>query len=278
MKAALVIQNCPAGAFDHNLSQTLAFATSAADQGATLVVFPEMNLTGYLTRAPIQDLCRPVTPELTRPFKELAEQKNITILTGLAEKGSAFPENSSKAGFNDIFASHLIFTPDGNMQVYRKIHTAPFEKQFFSAGNRTVMFETCGFKIGIQLCYDAHFPEFSLSLATKGVDIICIPHASPRNTPEDKYDSWLRHLTARAFDNGVYIAACNQTGDNGKGLNFPGLCLLIGPDGRIIYKSTDPEPAIHMINFEKKQLSDVRNHQMRYFLPQRRNDLFNLTD
>ncbi len=71
--------------------------------------------------------------------------------------------------------------------------------------------------MGIQLCYDAHFPELSTRMAVNGADIIFMPHASPRGTPSQKLTSWLRHLTARAFDNGVFIVACNQNGDNQKG-------------------------------------------------------------
>ena len=111
-------------------------------------------------------------------------------------------------------------------------------------------------------------------MALKQADVIFIPHASPRGSSQDKYNSWIRHLTARAYDNGLYIAACNQTGDNLKGLVFPGISLLIGPDGNIIYKSIDQKEGVHIIHLEQSALDQVRSHKMRYFLPHRRNDLF----
>jgi len=113
-------------------------------------------------------------------------------------------------------------------------------------------------------------------MALKQADIIFIPHASPRGSSQEKYDSWIRHLRARAFDNGLYIAACNQTGDNTKGLFFPGISILIGPDGNILYKSIDETPGIHIIKIEKAVLDEVRSHKMRYFLPNRRSDLFKI--
>ncbi len=274
IKAALVIQNCPAGEFGHNLDSTLKLVSTAAKKKAKLVVFPEMNLTGYLTGPEIKNISRPVNKELTERFTTLATKYKIDILVGLAEQSQ-----------NSIYASHLIFSSDGLIEKYRKIHTAPFEKKYFTHGNRVVVFSAFGFKFGIQLCYDAHFPELSLSMALKGADVILIPHASPRGTSQEKFDSWTRHLRARAFDNGVYVAACNQAGTNNMGLEFPGLCLLIGPDGNILYQSVnDPKNnlqpsdknSIHIIELNKAVIEHVRMHKMRYFLPNRRSDLFRL--
>ncbi|NOX32549.1 MAG: amidohydrolase, partial [Deltaproteobacteria bacterium] len=174
------------------------------------------------------------------------------------------------------YASHLFFNPKGAFDIYRKIHTAPFEKQYFKAGNKIMVFQSHGLTFGIQLCYDAHFPELALSMALKKADIIFIPHASPRGSSREKYESWIRHLTARAFDNGLYIAACNQTGDNLKGLLFPGISIFIGPDGKVIYKSVEKKEGIHIINIKKGLLNRVRSHKMRYFLPNRRSDLFKI--
>jgi predicted amidohydrolase len=52
--------------------------------------------------------------------------------------------------------------------------------------------------------------------------------------PAEKFESWMRHLPARAFDNGVFVGACNPVGENGAGLSFPGVALLLGPDGRLM--------------------------------------------
>jgi N-carbamoylputrescine amidase len=111
-------------------------------------------------------------------------------------------------------------------------------------------------------------------MAVQGADIIFIPHASPRGSSQEKYQSWMRHLTARAFDNGIVIAAVNQTGDNTRGLIFPGLALVIGPDGNIISKFIDPNERLHIVDIDLDLLDRVRSHRMRYFLPNRRTDLF----
>lgn len=264
IKAALIIQNCIAGAFENNFESSLTYIQKAHHNGACFIVFPEMNLTGYLSNASIHEISRPIEGNWVDILKKTAVELNITILIGIAEKNQA----------DNIFAAHLIFSPDGTLKKYQKIHTAPFEKKFFLAGSSTDVFESQGLKFGVQLCYDAHFPELSLSMATQNADIIFIPHASPRGTPQEKYDSWIRHLRARAFDNGLYIAACNQIGDNLSGLNFPGISLFIGPDGNIISSSLVNEEDMHFIEIDKSFLKEIRSHKMRYFIPNRRNDLF----
>ncbi|MCK5350452.1 MAG: amidohydrolase [Desulfobacula sp.] len=266
IKAALIVQNCIAGNFKKNLESTLQFISSASEKSAKIIIFPEMNLTGYVSSPDITSICKPINDDLVDLFSTKAKDLKITILVGLAEKTTG----------KKIYASHLVFNPSGSFEIYRKIHTAPFEKKHFTAGDKIPIFKSHGFKFGIQLCYDAHFPELSLAMALKKADIIFIPHASPRGSAQEKYDSWIRHLRARAFDNGLYIAACNQTGDNSKGLSFPGISMLIGPDGNVIYKSLDETQGIHIINMEKAVLDQVRSHKMRYFLPNRRSDLFKI--
>ena len=264
IKAALVVQNCLAGNYEKNLESTKNFIGIAIEKGAQLIVFPEMNLTGYMVNDDICSVSRAVTEDMLNLFRDIAKISQATIMVGLAEKTQD----------KNIYASHFVFNPNGSSDVYRKIHISPFEKKYFSAGNQISIFNSHDLIFGVQLCYDAHFPELSQAMALKQADIIFIPHASPRGTSQEKFDSWARHLRARAFDNGLYIAALNQTGDNMKGLSFPGICLLIGPDGNVVYKSIDDSEEVHIITIKKTVLSDVRSHPMRYYLPNRRTDLF----
>ncbi len=264
IRTALVIQNCRLGRFDENLDQCLELIGQAASKGASIVVFPEMNLTGYAAGPGIREIARPIDEQWTGAISRAAAQLNITVLAGIAENGET----------QGIRATHLVFSPAGKMDLYRKIHLAPQENGTCSPGNRIRVFEACGIRFGIQLCYDAHFPELSLAMALEKADIIFMPHASPRGTPEEKLDSWMRHMTARAFDNGLYIAAVNQCGDNGAGLSFPGVALVIGPDGLLKSKRVNGCNAIHMADIDPDLLHAVRSHRMRYFLPNRRTDLF----
>ncbi len=268
IKLALVLQNSIPGDTDRNLQSSIEFLRKAASYNATIVVFPEMNITGYLSGKEIKTFAETIPGKTTNTLCREAKSKSITILAGMAEKDKN----------NNIFSTHFAAMPDGSIFIYRKIHIAPPEKAVFSMGDKIEICKTNELKFGIQLCYDAHFPELSTTMAVKGADIIFFPHASPRGTPEEKFKSWMRHLRARAFDNGLFIAACNQVGKNKKGLSFPGVAVVIGPDGNIIKKHISDTESLVMADIEQTMLNRVRDHKMRYFLPNRRNDLFNIVE
>jgi len=136
------------------------------------------------------------------------------------------------------------------------------------------VFDVKGCTFGIELCYDTHFPELSTLLTLKGAEIIFCLHASPRGTPEQKHRSWLRHLTARAYDNGVFIVACNQTGANGDGLEFPGIALVLNPSGEVIAEHVSGEEGVLFADLRAADLAHVRENRMRFFLPNRRPGLY----
>jgi N-carbamoylputrescine amidase len=161
------------------------------------------------------------------------------------------------------------------MEAYRKLHLAAPEKAFYTPGDQVPVFHAPGCAFGIQLCYDSHFPEISSIMAARGAEILFMPHASPRGRASQKNRSWLRHLPARAFDNGVFVVACNQWGENAQGLVFSGNALVLGPTGKVIQKN-DSGGCEHMLVVDLKadDLIAVRQHPMRYFFPNRRPDLY----
>ena len=264
LRVAAAIFNSPVGKNRENLDRMAAWIAAASKQGAGIVCFPELCITGYCTRDDIRSAAEPIPGQSSQQLLQLARDNQISILAGLAERGES----------NDIFASQVVVTPEGALGVYRKIHIAPPEQDIFSPGKTVPLFEISGGKIGVQLCYDAHFPDLSTCMAVEGADILFLPHASPRGTSAEKYNSWMRHLTARAFDNGVFIVACNQTGDNQNGLQFPGVAVMIGPDGQVLDKQFNNKDAILVVDLKSEDLAAVRNHRMRYFLPNRRPSIY----
>ncbi|MBT8350583.1 MAG: nitrilase [Deltaproteobacteria bacterium] len=266
IRIAVVISNSPVGEISHNLDALASRVKEAKKKGAALICFPEMNITGYSTRKIIIDAAQVIPGPLTEGLIELAEKENMIILAGLAEK--------NKKG--RIFAGHMVLSPQGLSGTYRKLHIAPPEQKLFSPGRKIPLFEFHGVKFGIQLCYDAHFPELSTQMALKGAEVIFFPHASPRGTPDEKFTSWMRHLTARAYDNGIFVVACNQVGENGTGLSFPGIAVVIDPSGNLIAKDISGKEKMIIVDLKAVDLSRVRNHKMRFFLPHRRSDVFSL--
>jgi N-carbamoylputrescine amidase len=264
IRIAAVIFNSAVGQVRHNLARMLPWIKKAKKEGADLICFPELNVTGYSTKPEIQGCAESIPGPISERLVQMAHENQIVILAGMVEKDEK----------GRIFASHLVVTPKNVSGIYRKTHIAPPERDIFTPGNSVPLFEVEGVKLGIQLCYDAHFPELSTRMAVDGADIIFMPHASPRGTPPEKLASWLRHLTARAFDNSVYIVACNQNGDNLKGLEFPGVAVIIDPSGDVLKDNVSGQEAMIVADLKADVLAAVRGHRMRYFLPNRRPELY----
>jgi len=264
IRIAVVIFRSVTGDVRRNLDAMQPWIKASQEAGAAVVCFPEMNITGYSNLREIIDSAEPVPGPISRDLSNLSKNHDIAILAGILERDET----------GRIFPSHLVIRPDGFVGVYRKLHIAPPEQEIFTPGDKIPVFDVNGLRFGIQLCYDVHFPELSIQMAIKGAELIFIPHASPRGTPKDKYRSWMRHLTARAFDNSLFIVACNPAGDNGKGLDFPGIAVIIGPSGEVIEKNLSGKESLVVLDLKARDLNRVRGHRMRYFLPNRRPELY----
>ncbi len=246
-----------------NFSQMEKWIVKAGKKGVRIICFPELSLTGYGVDESVYRFAEPVLCKWTSRLSKISKKCNIIILFGMLEK-----ENSS------IYISHVVLFPDGRVRVYRKLYLSPPEKKIFSQGESVVVFKDSGFVFGIQLCYDMHFPELSTQMAIKGADFIFAPHASPKGSSLDKFNSWMRHMPARAYDNAVYILSCNLSGENKNKLRFPGLSLAINPSGRLIVSNTTGDESMLIVKIDRADIDCVRKHKMRYFLPNRRDDLY----
>ncbi|BBO78670.1 hypothetical protein DSCW_60870 [Desulfosarcina widdelii] len=263
-RIAAVVCRCPVGQVARNLERTRHWAFRARQSGAAIVCFPEMNLTGYSNREQIAEHAISVEGPEVEALRRLAVDEEICLLVGFAEK----------ARDKRVYACHMVIAPSGQTGIYRKLQLAPPEMEHFIPGESLPVFNWSGLRFGIQLCYDAHFPEIATRMAEAEADVIFIPHASPRGVAQDKHQSWMRHLPARAFDNGLFVVACNQTGENGNGLTFPGNAVVFSPSGEIIAKRLSGSSGLLLADLKADQLHHVRNHRMRYFFPNRRPGLY----
>lgn len=266
IRIACVICQSVIGDTQSNLIRMSRWIEVAAHQNVSIVCFPEMTVTGYDYHPEIIEYAETIHGDAVNYLLSEAKKYRLCILAGMAEKNDS----------GKIFATHLVLSPDGIIGKYRKVHIAPPEEAVLTPGDDIPVFEFMDIHFGIQLCYDSHFPELALSMVLKGAEIIFMPHASPRGTPEEKFQSWMRHLPARAFDNSCYVIACNQTATNGKGLYFPGLSLAIHPNGYVFQKHFSQQDSIMIVDLNANDFYSVRNHRMRFFLPKRRPELYSL--
>lgn len=266
LTVGVVCMHAEPGRVDENLAGMARLAREASANGAGVVCFPECSLTGYSLdreQGGIKSLTLSSAESL---LKEIADDSGAVILAGLAED----------AGHGKPFITQVAVGPHGLVGVHRKTHLGPPEEGIYRAAGAIETLSLCGTTVGIQLCYETHFPEISTTMALRGAEILFCPHASPRGSGEEKLQSWLRHLPARAFDNTVYVVACNQVGKTSAGLSFPGVALVAGPDGRIDAKYTGDQEKVLVVSLYSAELRDIRKNPMRYFFPNRRPDLYKL--
>ncbi len=254
------------GDIEANLRKTALFVEEASCRGAEIVCFPELSLSGYTLR----DTGRIYTPgeqeTIIREVEELAKARNILILAGLIDAGQD----------QGPFISHFVVSPEGVLGSHRKTHLSPPEREVFMQGEELRTFSYHGITFGIALCYEAHFPEISTILALRGAEILFLPHASPRGTPEEKLQSWTRHLPSRAFDNTLFLVACNQAGPRpgSVSLSFPGTALVLDPAGREIAHRAEEAEGMIVADLRAELLIQARGPGMGHFLPYRRPELY----
>jgi N-carbamoylputrescine amidase len=264
LKAAAVCMNSMPGEVDRNLDRIQTFVSEASDKGANIICFPEFSVTGYILKQPDHAYTRKGSGEVIRRLARMAQEAHLVLMAGMIEITDG----------EKPFITQVAAGPDGLVGLYRKTHLAPPERDIYQAGEEIKVYKYENTTLGIQLCYEAHFPELSTIMALMGAEVIFIPHASPRGTPGEKLQSWMRHLPGRAFDNSIFLVACNQVGGIGKRLSFPGVACVLGPDGKVLARYAGQEEKIIFAELKSDVLQRIRRHRMKYFIPHRRPGLY----
>jgi N-carbamoylputrescine amidase len=265
LKVAAAVMRSAAGGKVENLARMEVLVGEAARRGAQAVCFPEMNVSGYGLRQEMESFAEPIPGPSTEAVLKMAREYDLLILAGLAEKGEK----------NQYFISHFVAAPEGLIGFYRKIHLGPPEEGTYRAGSECPVFPFGKVRFGIELCFDGHFPELSTLLALKGAEIIFIPHASPRESAAEKKERWLRYLPARAYDNSVFLVACNPLGETESGLAFSGSALILGPKGEVLAENQGGKDGIILAELKSDTLRRVRENSRGFFLGRRRPEVYN---
>ena len=150
----------------------------------------------------------------------LAAEHGVHLVAGLVEQGTAALYNVA-----------LLVGPDGYIGHYRKIfrpNFGPFEEQrYFGAGGpQTPVFTTPVGRIGLQVCYDAFFPQQSLPLARAGAELVLNISAGPTTSRP----LFHRVLPARAIETTCFWGYANNVGPQGS-LSFAGESVIYSPRG-----------------------------------------------
>ncbi len=253
-RIAAVCMNAPLGEVEKNLDRIEALVSEASREGASIVCFPEFSVTGYTLNQAAGVYKEPSADKIMDRLVELAREAHLVLIAGFIEVSDA----------KKPYITQVIAGPEGLIGLYRKTHLSPAEKGVYQAGHNIEVYNFGKTTFGIALCYETHFPEISAVLTLMGADILFFPHASPRGDPKGKLQSWMRHLPARAFGEVLFDHL----------VSISGVALVLGPDGQILANYTGREEKILFSDLKVDYLQDVRQHRMKYFIPQRRPGLY----
>lgn len=240
----------------YNLSIINEIAAKASMQGSNVVAFHECSITGYtfarrLSKEQMLALAERIPEgESIARLRKIAHDHDIIMLAGLFEKDAQ----------DNLYKAYVCVDKNGLVASHRKLH--PFINKHIIPGDRYTVFDICGWKCGILICYDNNIIENVRATALLGADIIFMPHVTmctPSTRPgagfvdpalwlnrqkdptslRIEFDgmkgrSWLmKWLPARAYDNGVYVVFSNPIGMDDDQLKN-GCSMILDPFGDVV--------------------------------------------
>ncbi|MGC8895248.1 MAG: carbon-nitrogen hydrolase family protein [Candidatus Bathyarchaeia archaeon] len=248
IKLALAQISCKRGDKKENIKKMEKITNKAKKQGADLVIFPELSLTGYVVRDQIYELAETMPGPSVKAMEDIARKTNTYIIFGM-------PELSEKTKAT-LYNTAVLVGPEGFIGKYRKMylptHSVFEEKRYFRAGYHATAFETKIGKIGLIICYDIFFPEVSRLTRLKGAQLIVCISASPAVRK-----AFFEVLTvARAIENTAFLAYVNLVGIE-DGLQFWGGSRLVGPNGKVLAQAKYDEEHIVMCDVDYADIKPI---------------------
>ncbi len=232
---ACVVQPCP-GPYDKagNLNRALNWMEEAAGKGASLILFPEMFLTGYLIRDRLAELTEPLPDgPAVSALRARARALSMGLVIGMPV------ENPGAPPYNAM----VMIDRDGSIRhVAAKTHMFGGEEKMFTPGQQLRAFDTSFGRMGILVCYDGEFPETARTLALDGAKLLvqCAANMTPY---EDYHPVYMR---ARAMENCAYTLYCNYVGTE-KRFRYCGQSGAWHPTGRVLAQAdTETEALLYV--------------------------------
>ena len=213
---------------------------NAQEQGAHLIVFPEMIVTGY----PVEDLA-------LRPSFQAASIETVeTIATGISGDIVAVVGYLDQGPKNAVAVIH-----DGKIQArYVKRHLPNYgvfdEFRNFVAGNETLVLRVHGVDVAVAICEDIWHSLDSIASRTPG--LLVVPNGSPFERNKD--DVRLALVQKRAKEIGAPIAYVNMTGGQDD-LVFDGDSIVVAADGKVLARTAQFEEQLIVVDIDCAQES-----------------------
>jgi NAD+ synthase (glutamine-hydrolysing) len=253
LRVALAQINPTVGDIDANAGKIAGRIAEAREQGAALVVFPELALSGY----PPEDLLLKTSflDRAASALGELAAQtRGIVALVG-------FPERAE-----DVYNAAAVLADGEVAAVYRKMYLPNYgvfdEQRYFQSGAEAGIFELNGIPIGLSVCEDIWEPgPPAMTEALAGAQVIVNLSASPYRVGYGHGRE--RMLVQRAVDNLAAVVFVNTVGGQDE-LVFDGHSLAVDQDGRILARCPQFEESLTLCTIDPREVTSARLRDTRH--------------
>lgn len=237
-RAAAVQMNALLGDAAGNLAQIERWTQAAVAEGAQLVCFPELSISGHWCAGDVWDIAEPVPDGPScRRLENLAADLGCVISAGIAEREAGIAYNTQ-----------MVIGPEGFLGKQRKLHMSADEYFHYRVGGKVHVIDSDLCRFGTGICYDTVFPETARIAAIRGAEVYLAPHAARCGQWSDNPAKQRQKVVtarerarmtfrSRAYDNGMFVIYCNQAGPAGEETNHAGGILFVDPHGEIIAES-----------------------------------------
>ena len=244
--------DCLLGDVEANLRRAMEVVAEAKDEGADLVVFPELSLAGYALKEFSTDVAIDARSE---PILSLAEEAGeMGVVVGFCEEGRGFHVYNSAAYLEGGSLLHLhrkLYLP--NYRIYE-------ERKHYNPGQSLRAFDTRLGRMAILICNDAWQPFVPFIAVQDGAQVLIIPANSgfypyPELLNTKEYWRDITRFYARMLES--YVIFVNRIGEE-ESLVFLGYSHVVDPWGRVVAEGPGREEALITVDID---LGNVRRRR-----------------
>ncbi|MBP1744575.1 MAG: carbon-nitrogen hydrolase [Firmicutes bacterium] len=237
---------------DENIKRAARLLDEAAKKGADIAALPEMFNCPY-SNSCFRDYGESYPGETTRMLSDQAQKNGMYII------GGSIPELDDDKVYNTSYT----FDRKGRLVgKHRKVHLFDIdvkgkitfkESDVLTPGSEMTVFDTEWGKMGVMICYDIRFPEFTRKMALADAKAVFVPAAFNMTTGPAHWELTFR---ARALDNQIYMFGISSA-RNEKGYIAYGNSIAANSWGQVIGR-LDEKEGILMLDVDLDDVNEVR--------------------
>jgi NAD+ synthase (glutamine-hydrolysing) len=234
--------NACVGNLADNAARVFEAARRAYEQGARILITPELVLVGY----PPEDLLlRPdfigrQEAELIALRSRLAQFAGLHVLVGHVQYRDGALHNAVS-----------VLADGATLGTYCKRELPNYgvfdEQRYFAPEEQALVFECAGLRFGVVICEDIWFEEAAQQSAAAGAQVLLVPNASPYNMgKQEERDVVARRAVAHT---GCALVYANLVGGQDE-LIFDGASFVLDAEGHRVAQLPEFEEALAVVEID----------------------------